>query len=311
MSILAVGSVAYDSVKTPFGEADEVLGGSATYFSFAASFFTEVSLVAVVGRDFRDEDRRLLASRSIDLDGLMEVDGKTFRWKGKYGYDLNDAETLETHLNVFADFSPSLPEDYRDVEYVFLGNIDPALQRRVLEQIKQPRLVVMDTMNYWIADYFESLQKTLKLVDVLVINDAETRQLASEANIVAAARKILSWGPETIVIKRGEYGVIQFTRTEDGASEVFAVPAYPLESVFDPTGAGDSFAGGFLGYLAGAGRSDPAAMRQAIIFGSVMASFNVEKFSLDRLKELTFTEVRLRFQEFKRMTHFDDVARET
>lgn len=307
MSILAVGSVAYDSVETPFGNVDEVLGGSATYFSMAASFFTDVSLVAVVGKDFRDVDRKLLESRSIDLQGLQVVEGETFRWKGKYGYDLNDAQTLETHLNVFAEFSPAIPESYRDREFVFLGNIDPGLQRKVLGQVKKPRLVAMDTMNYWIDDYFESLQKTLKLVNVLAINDAEARQLADEPNLVVAARKILSWGPDTIVIKRGEYGVVQFSRDGQGEMEVFGAPAYPLEEVFDPTGAGDTFAGGLLGYLAGCGRTDRAAFRQAIIFGSVMASFNVERFSLERLKELTFTEIQLRFQEFKRMTHFEDI----
>ncbi len=307
-SILVVGSVAYDSVETPFGKVDNVLGGSATFFSLAASFFAEVKLVACVGDDFSQDDLKLLQSRSIDLSGLQRVEGKTFRWSGRYGYDLNEAETLDTQLNVFADFRPEIPEAHRDCEYVFLGNIDPALQRQVLSQVKSPQLIVLDTMNYWISGAYKSLKQTLALVNVLVINDAETRQLAQEANLVRAARKILSWGPTTLVIKRGEYGVLMFQKpASDDELAAFGVPGYPLEEVFDPTGAGDAFAGGFVGYLAGADRRDARAMRQAIILGSVMASFNVEKFSLDRLKELTFTEVGLRYKEFRRLTHFDDL----
>lgn len=308
MSILVVGSVAYDSVETPFGKKDNVLGGSATYFSVAASFFTPVSLVACVGKDFRQEDRYLLESRSIDLEGLTYMEGNTFRWRGKYGYDLNDAETLETQLNVFASFEPKLPVRYTDSEFVFLGNIDPRLQRQVLSQVKKPRLVACDTMNFWIEGQFESLLETLRHVDILIINDAETRQLAEEANLVKAARKILAWGPRILVVKRGEYGVLKFGRSGDGALTVFGAPAYPLEAVFDPTGAGDSFAGGFMGYLAGTGRLDAEAMRQAIVFGSVMASFNVERFSLERLKELTFKEIELRYNEFRELTRFEDVT---
>ncbi|MDA2934298.1 PfkB family carbohydrate kinase [Acidobacteria bacterium AH-259-D05] len=317
-SILAVGTVAYDSVKTPFGEVEEVMGGSGTYFSLGASFFTQVSLVACVGKDFRRQDVQLLESRNIDLEGLEYMEGQTFRWKGEYGYDLNEAHTLETQLNVLSDFHPSIPEKYRNSDYIFLGNIDPDLQRQVLSQVQKPQLVACDTMNYWISGHFESLLETLKFVDILLVNDAEARQLAQEANLVRTARKIFTWGPKVLVIKRGEYGVLMFymnsqaTQTEDrlptkGSLSVFGAPAYPLENVFDPTGAGDTFAGGFVGYLAGVNRRDVQAIRQAIIFGSVMASFCVEKFSLDRLKELTFTEIELRYKEFKEMTHFEDI----
>ncbi len=316
-SILAVGSVAYDSVKTPFGEVEEVLGGSGTYFSVAASFFTQVDLVACVGQDFCRQDVQFLESRNIDLEGLETMDGRTFRWKGEYGYDLNERTTLDTQLNVFSDFQPKIPEKDGDSDYVFLGNIDPALQREVISQVQKPQLVACDTMNYWIDGHFESLLETLKYVGILLVNDSEARQLAREANLVKAARKILGWGPEIVVIKRGEYGVLMFQvdrqaslgqagLPQGGELSVFGAPAYPLEDVFDPTGAGDSFAGGFMGYLAGVNRSDAQAMRQAIIFGSVMASFSVEKFSLDRLKELTYTEIELRYREFKEMTHFED-----
>ncbi len=304
MSILVVGSVAYDSIQTPFGKVEEVLGGSAIYFSVAARNFTDVRLVGCVGTDFRRQDVVLLEHHNVDIEGLEYVDGKTFRWRGKYGYDLKEACTLETQLNVFADFKPKIPPRYCQSDYVFLGNIDPVLQRLVLSQVKEPTLVACDTMNYWIDGHFQSLLETLRHVDILVINDAETRQLSQEANLVKAARKILSWGPKTLVIKRGEYGVLMFEREQGEDLSIFSAPAYPLEEVCDPTGAGDSFAGGFVGYLAGSGRKDPPALRQAIIFGSVMASFNVEKFSLDRLKEVTFTEIQLRYQELKKMTQF-------
>lgn len=313
MSLLAVGSVAYDSVKTPFGEVEEALGGSGTYFSVAASFFTKVYLVACVGKDFQQRDLEFLKSREIDLEGLEYVEGETFRWKGEYGDDLNEAHTLETHLNVLANFQPKIPETYQKSDYVFLGNIDPALQRGVLGQVVHPQLVVCDTMNYWIEGHFDSLLETLKGVDILVVNDAEARQLAQESNLVKAAQKIHTWGPSILVIKQGEYGVLmfhskkhQFSPNNDGIS-VFGAPAYPLEDVSDPTGAGDTFAGGFLGYLAGVNRSDIQTIRQAIIFGSVMASFNVEKFSLDRLKQLTYTEIKLRYKEFKEMTYFKEL----
>ena len=308
--ILVVGSVAYDSVKTPFGNAREILGGSATYFSVAASFFTGVSLVACVGDDFRREDIVFLESRGIDLAGLERRSGETFRWSGEYGQDLNVAHTLETRLNVFADFQPTIPEAYRKHDYVFLGNIDPTLQRSVLNQVSRPALVACDTMNFWIEGSFSSLLETLKGVDVLIINDQESRQLSGEAGLPGAARKILGWGPHTLVVKLGEYGAALYQRGDEGLS-VFGIPAYPLEEVHDPTGAGDSFAGGFMGYLAGTGRKDAEAMRQAVVFGAVMASFNVEKFSLERLRSLTFTEVVLRYREFERLTRFDSFAPES
>jgi len=308
MSLLVVGSVAYDSVETPFGKVEQALGGSATYFSLSASFFTSVRLVACVGRDFKQEHRSLLETRNIDLEGLQVLEGETFRWSGTYSYDLNDAKTLDTQLNVFSDFSPELPERYRQSEFVFLGNIDPDLQRRVVSQVKSPKVVACDTMNYWIEGNFASLLETLKGVDLLVINDAETRQLAQESNLVKAARKIMTWGPRALVVKRGEYGVVKFGLDDEKQLDVFGAPAYPLEDVFDPTGAGDTFAGGLMGYLAGTGRTDDQAIRQAIIFGSVMASFNVERFSVERLSELTFAEVELRYREFKKLMHFDDVS---
>ena len=308
MGVLVVGSVAYDSVKTPFGEVEQALGGSAVFFSVSASFFSKVHLVACVGKDFRPEDRFLLESRDVDLAGLEVIDGETFRWKGQYSGGLNEAETLETHLNVFAGFQPKIPEKYRELDYVFLGNIDPTLQRQVVSQVKAPRLVACDTMNYWIDGQFQSLMETLKKVHILIINDTESKKLAQEANLVKAARKILGWGPRVLVVKRGEYGVTKFSLTPSRELSVFGVPAYPVEEVFDPTGAGDSFAGGLMGYLSGTNRTDEEAIRQAIVFGSVMASFNVEKFSLDRLRELTFTEVQFRFREFLDLTHFEQIS---
>jgi sugar/nucleoside kinase (ribokinase family) len=308
MPVLVVGSVAYDTVETPFGRVQEALGGSATYFSVSASFFAPVYLVACVGDDFRGGDRFLLESRDIDLEGLEVLSGSTFRWKGHYDYDLNEAETLETQLNVFATFAPKIPRKYRQADFVFLGNIDPALQRNVLSQVDSPVLVACDTMNYWIEGHFQSLLETIRQIDVFIINDSEARRLAQEPNLVRAARKILQWGPRILVVKRGEYGVMMFSPGRNGKLGVFGAPAYPLEDVFDPTGAGDTFAGGFMGYLAGKGRVDEATLRQAIIFGSVMASFNVEKFSLDRLKSLTFTEVQMRYNEFSELTRFEELT---
>lgn len=301
MSLLVVGSVAFDSVKTPFGEADEVLGGSATYFSTAASYFTEVAIVAVVGNDFPEKHLAFLKSRRIDIEGIERREGKTFRWKGEYGYELNEARTLDTQLNVFQSFRPRLPESYREKKVVFLANIDPDLQREVLEQVRKPTLIACDTMNFWIGGKRESLMETMKLVDILLINDGEARELSQEPNLVRAAGRILSLGPKTLIIKRGEYGALMFS-----GSRVFSAPAYPLETVFDPTGAGDSFAGGFMGYLANTMNFDESNIRRAIIFGSVMASFNVESFSLDRLKSLDYSEVESRYREFRRITHFED-----
>ena len=303
MSLLVVGSVAFDSVKTPFGEADEVLGGSGTYFSTAASYFADVALVAVVGTDFPEEHLTFLKSRKIDIEGIEKMEGKTFRWKGEYSYELNEARTLDTQLNVFQSFKPKLPESYKDKKIVFLANIDPDLQREVLQQVREPMLVACDTMNFWIEGKKDSLLKTLKLVDILLINDGEARELSGEPNLVKAASKILSYGPQTLIIKQGEYGALMFK-----GGRIFSAPAYPLESVFDPTGAGDSFAGGFMGYLSGKMDFDDTNIRKAIIFGSVMASFNVESFSLDKIKNLDYSEIENRYNEFKKLTHFEDLS---
>jgi sugar/nucleoside kinase (ribokinase family) len=302
MALLVVGSVALDSLETPFGRREEILGGSASYFSTCASFFGPTRVVAVVGEDFPEEHVAFLASRGVDLAGLVRKPGRTFRWKGRYEFDLNTAHTLDTQLNVFADFQPDLPDAWRDSEYVFLGNIDPDLQRAVLDQVRAPRFVAADTMNFWIGSKRASLLKTLKRVDLLFVNDAEARQLAGEHNVVKAARKILGFGPRAVVVKRGEYGAIYFS-----GSEVFAASAYPVPDVFDPTGAGDSFAGGFMGYLARCGREEPAVMRRAIVVGSVLASFTVEQFSLDRLRTLTPAEIRGRYAEARQLAHFDDL----
>lgn len=302
MSLLVVGSVAFDSVKTPFGEAKEVLGGSATYFSTAASYFTEVKLVAVVGDDFPESHLTFLQQKGVDFEGLERRSGRTFRWRGEYGYQLNEAKTLDTQLNVFESFRPKLPSSYRDASVVFLANIDPELQLDVLKQVRQPKLVACDTMNFWIAGKRDALIKTLGEVDILIINDGEARELAGEFNLVKVAKKILSFGPKILIIKRGEYGALMFN-----GQTTFAAPALPLENVFDPTGAGDSFAGGFMGYLSQNGTMNEAALRQAVIYGSVMASFNVEAFSLDRMRTLTREEINARYQEFKSLTFFENV----
>jgi sugar/nucleoside kinase (ribokinase family) len=303
VSVLVVGSVAFDTIRTPFGVAADVLGGSANYFSVAASFFTDVRLVAVVGEDFPEPHLDFLRSRGVDLRGLQRVPGKTFRWVGEYGFDFNEAKTLDTQLNVFAEFAPKIPEDYRDSAVVFLANIDPDLQREVLRQVRRPALVAADTMNYWIAGKRDALRQTLALVDALLINDAETRQLAGEPNLVRAARLIQSWGPRILIIKRGEYGALLCVE-----GEWFSAPALPLERVQDPTGAGDCFAGGAVGFLASRMRFDATHLRQAMIMGSVMASFNVEAFSLDRLRTLSMAEIKARFEAFRRLAHFDDLA---
>lgn len=300
MDILVIGSVAFDSVETPFGRGDDVLGGSATYFSTSASFFTGVQLVAVVGEDFPEEPRQFLNSRGVDLAGLQTCPGQTFRWKGRYGYDLNEAHTLETHLNVFETFHPVLPESYRQAKYVFLANIDPELQLEVLQQVEKPKLIACDTMNFWIDSKRDALIRTLGHVDILVINEAEVRQLADEVNLVKASRAVLAMGPKTLVVKRGEYGVLVFTE-----HSIFFAPAYPLEEVFDPTGAGDTFAGGFMGYLAAINNLTDQTIRKATVFGSVMASFTVEDFSLNRLRQLDWTEVEDRFRRFQALTAFE------
>ncbi len=300
MSILVVGSIAFDYVRTPFGAAENALGGSATYFSVAASFFTKVNLVAVVGDDFSAEHERIFAKHRVDIRGLQRQPGRSFLWRAEYSDNLNECRTLETQLNVFADFSPVIPEEYRAAEFVFLGNIDPTLQRQVLRQVRRPRLIAMDTMNYWINNTPGELRKTLKLVDLLVINDAEARMLSGEYNLVKAAEGVLALGPKTLILKRGENGVLLFRK-----GSLFAAPAYPLRRVCDPTGAGDSFAGGLMGYLASCRTLNDASFRRAVIYGSVVASFNVEDFSLRRLTRLRRSEIENRFKSFHRLMQFD------
>lgn len=298
--IVTVGSVAFDSVKTPFGEASRVVGGAATYFSVAASFFTDVRLVGVVGEDFADEQMRTFAGRRIDVAGLQRVPGETFRWKGEYGFDLNTRETIYTRLNVFERFRPVLPEAYRSTPFVFLANIHPALQTEVLTQVDRPRLVAADTMNYWIEGTPEELRAVLRQVDALVINDEEARELSGESNLVKGARAIQQMGPRLVVIKRGEHGVLM-TRDEG----FFAAPGMPLDTVKDPTGAGDTFAGGFMGYLASAREISDEVLTRAAIAGSALASLAVEDFGLDGLLRASSKTVNQRFQAFKRLTHFE------
>ena len=303
MSLLVVGSVAFDAVETPFGKCDKMLGGSASHFSISASFFTDVSIVGVVGGDFTEEDGEVFSKLNVGTNDLERIpDGKTFRWAGRYEYDLNVAHTLDTQLNVFADFKPKLSEKSKASRLLFLGNIQPDLQREVREQMPNAELVALDTMNLWIENTRDSLLRTIKGVDVVIINDAEARQLTGIPNLIKAAREILTWGPKALIVKRGEYGAALFT-----PESYFAIPAYPLESVFDPTGAGDTFAGGFMGYLSSQETLDEAAMRRAMIFGSVMASFNVEEFGTARVRRLTHAEINERFSAFKRMTHFDEI----
>lgn len=293
--LLVVGSVALDTVQTPFGKVQEALGGSATYFSYSASFFSRVRLVGVVGSDFPELHLRLLRERGVDLSGLATApNGRTFRWAGEYGYDLNEAKTLDTQLNVFADFRPTLGGDARRAPFLFLANIDPELQLDVVQQMaERPRLIALDTMNFWIQGKRDALVRVLREVDIITINEAEVRQLAGEANLIKAARAVSAMGPRTVVVKRGEYGALMLG--EDG---FFVVPAYPLESVYDPTGAGDTFAGGFMGYLASQESLDASTVRRAVVYGSVMASFTVEDFSLDRLARLRPPEIAQRYAAF-------------
>ena len=301
--LLVVGSVALDTVKTPFGEVSEVLGGSATFFSTAASYFTSVDLIAVVGEDFPPQHLDFLKSRGIDVTGLERRPGATFRWKGEYTHQLNEAHTLDTKLNVFETFRPQIPDAYRSPDLLFLGNIDPELQLDVLQKLSRPPLVACDTMNFWINGKRDALWRVLEQVDILIINDGEARALGEDSNLVKVAKKVLARGPKHLIIKRGEYGVLMFNERQ-----VFGAPAFPLEDVRDPTGAGDTFAGGFLGYLTATGNRSLEAFKQAIIFGSVMASFTVEAFSLDRLRILDYKEVQERFRAFKRLTHFEDIS---
>lgn len=302
MSLLVVGTVALDSVKTPFGSVESALGGSATYFSASASYFTDVQLVAVIGGDFPKEHIQFLKSRNIDIRGIQQEQGKTFHWKGEYGFDLNEARTLATDLNVLATFHPRIIEDHKKPDVLFLANIDPDIQLEVLRQVQRPKLVACDTMNYWITSKPDALKRTLGKVDLLTINEAEIRQLSGEASLVKAAKYVQSLGPASVVVKQGSYGALLF----NGGS-VFSAPAYPLETVFDPTGAGDTFAGGFMGYLANTMNFSEQSLRQAVVFGSVMASLNVEAFSLDRLRSLDYKEIEDRYREFKKLTHFEDI----
>jgi sugar/nucleoside kinase (ribokinase family) len=305
MTVLVVGSVALDSVETPFGKADSVLGGSGTFFSASASHLAPVQLVGVIGSDYPLEKLQdAFKSRPVDLAGLERAEGTSFRWRGRYRHDLNVAETLETHLGVFSNFRPKIPEQFRSAPFVFLGNIDPRLQLEVLTQVARPKLVACDTMNFWIESRRPDLLELLKRVDLITLNDAEARQLTEEFNLVKAARWIMARGPKMVVIKKGEHGAFMFTE-----SSIFFAPAYPLESVFDPTGAGDSFAGGFMGYLARSGDISEANLRRAVVHGSAMGSFAVERFSVNRLIEITPAEIRARVSDFYRLISFEqDIA---
>lgn len=299
MSILVVGSVALDSVQTPFGKRNEVLGGSATFFSIAASFFDRVDIIATVGEDFPKRHIRLLEKRDIGLDGLLVKKGKTFRWEGRYEYDLNIAHTLATHLNVFKDFAPIIPCSLQNSKFLFLANIDPDLQDKVLCQVDSPKLVACDTMNHWIAGKKKSLEKFLHKVDIFLLNEEEARQFTGEANLIRCAKSIISSGPKAVVIKKGEHGVIYYSKTSH-----FITPAYPLENVYDPTGAGDTFAGGMIGFLSKAGKLNDVTVRKSIIFGSILASFVVEDFSVNKLLKISFADIMKRYNNFRRMTKF-------
>lgn len=300
MSLLVVGSVAFDAIETPFARVERTVGGAATYFSLAASFFTRVNLVGVVGDDFTAKHEEVFSGRSVDLAGLERAAGKTFFWSGKYHDNLNERTTLATDLNVFAEFRPKLPESFRKSQYIFLANIDPTLQRSVLDQVtSKPKLVALDTMNYWIEGTPDELKKTLKQTQVLMINDSETRQLSDEHNLLRAAKAIFKMGPKTLVIKRGEHGAMMVH-----GDSVFCVPAYPLDEIHDPTGAGDSFAGGFMGYLASAGKINANSLKLAMVYGSVLGSFAVEKFGLDRLLKLKRREITDRVRHFHKLTTF-------
>lgn len=302
MSITVVGSVAYDDLQTPFGKVERTLGGAGTHFSVSASFFTKIKLIGVVGGDFESKHIEFLTSRGIDLEGLQIVkDGKTFHWKGKYELDMNTAHTLETHLNVFEGFNPKVPESYRNPDILCLANIDPDLQLKVIAEAGQPKkFTALDTMNLWISIKKPSLIEVIRRVDLVTINESEARQLTETPNLIKAAKLIQSWGPKTVVIKRGEYGALLFHD-----KSVFSAPGLPLESVFDPTGAGDSFAGGMLGYLDRVQKIDFETLKTAVIAGSVMASFNVEKFSCDRLREISMKDIQTRFAEFESLGSFE------
>lgn len=304
MSILVVGSVAYDGIKSPAGSVDRVLGGSATYFSIAASFFTQVRVVAVVGDDFSKEDEQVLLNRKVDLAGLQRVPGKSFFWRGEYNENLNEAHTLTTELNVFEKFQPQIPEAYKDSDYLFLANIDPVLQMDVRNQMNKSMLVGCDTMNYWISSKPAELDAILHKVDVLLINDNEARMLAKNSSLPRAAQKILAHGPRVLVIKHGEYGATAFFK--EAGMHPFRAPALPVEEVVDPTGAGDCFAGGFMGYIAAQTELNREVFKRAMFYGGVMGSFAVEKFGTERFKTLSKGEIDARFELFRELSHLDD-----
>lgn len=301
MSLLVVGSVALDSVETPFGKADEVLGGSATFFSASASNLTKVQVVGVIGSDYPVDKLKALEARGVDFAGLERAEGSSFRWRGRYRHDLNTAETLETHLGVFSSFRPKIPAQFRKASFVFLGNIDPRLQLDVLSQVDKPQMVACDTMNFWIESRRPDLVKLLGHVNAITLNDGEARQLTDCYNLVKAARWIMDRGPSLVIIKKGEHGAFMFTK-----ESVFFAPAFPLEEVFDPTGAGDSFAGGFMGYLARAGTVTEQNLRRAVIYGSAMGSFAVEKFSIQRLLEVDDQQLAKRVAEFRQLVAFEE-----
>ncbi|NQU74344.1 MAG: bifunctional hydroxymethylpyrimidine kinase/phosphomethylpyrimidine kinase [Candidatus Omnitrophica bacterium] len=300
MSLLVVGSIALDSVKTPFGERDEILGGSATYFSISASFFTKVSLVAVVGTDFPKKHIELFKKRGLDLDGLEFEKGKTFRWKGNYAYDLNNPNTIYTKLNVFKDFYPAVPVEYKKIPYLFLANIDPHLQLLVLKKVYSPRLVACDSMNFWIQNELKALKRLLKKIGLFVLNDSEAKLISGESNLIKAAKYIFSLGPKRIIIKRGDSGAIFFT----DSNKFFCAPAYLIQGIKDPTGAGDTFAGGLMGYLSKSNDLSESGFRKAIIYGTIMASFCVQDFGPNKLLKLKLFDIKRRFTEYKRVTSF-------
>ncbi len=300
MSIVVVGSIALDTIETPFGKREDVLGGSCTHFSYAASFFHPVSVVGVVGKDFRNKDIELLRGRDINTEGLQVVDGKTFRWSGSYEYDMSEAKTLSTSLNVFETFQPVLPESYRDADYVFLANIDPDLQLSVLEQVRKPKLVACDTMNFWLNTKRDAVAELFGKADVVIVNEGEARLFSRDPSLIVSAKRILETGATYVIIKKGEHGALLFA-----PDFFFACPGFPLETIQDPTGAGDAFAGGFMGYLAKTGKLDNMHLRRAVVYGCVMASFNVEEFSLDRLKGLTDEDITNRYLEYVTLTRFE------
>ena len=309
MAILVVGSVAFDAIETPSGRRDRCVGGAATYFALAASYFTPVRVIGVVGEDFGPTEEAVLTRRGVDTRGIEHVSGKSFFWSGSYMKNLNEAQTLNTELNVFQSFSPKIPAEYQDSEYLFLANIDPVLQAEVRSKMPKVKMVCGDTMNYWIKDHAENLARVLKNLDALLINDGEVKMLAKENNLVLAARKVLAMGPKSLVVKHGEYGATAFFGENSFSGTVlttpFRAPALPLAEVVDPTGAGDSFAGGFFGYIASQPALTPAVFRQAMFYGSVMGSFAVERFGTERLQQLEASEIEARFALFRELSHLD------